>query len=209
MMKFDAQKYRQTDQRFTPVYQQIADQILSATGKTSGVCVDLGCGPGGLGKALLDKSDLFVHFFDQSVEMLEQVDEKMSAAGTHWRSSIICGDIACIDLADASVDLAVSRGSIFFWEDLEAAFREIERILASGGWGYIGGGFGSRQLKEEITSQMNADPDNIKGDFRNKIKRNLGPESRERFEKALQRSGIGNYSIVQNEDIGLWIQIRK
>jgi len=46
-------------------------------------------------------------------------------------------------LADASVDLVVSRGSIFFWRDPAAGVREAYRVLRRGGKAMLGGGLGS------------------------------------------------------------------
>ncbi|MDR3555775.1 MAG: methyltransferase domain-containing protein [Syntrophobacteraceae bacterium] len=58
------------------------------------------------------------------------------------RSDTLRGDVAAIELPDYSVNLVVSRGSVFFWEDCRGAFKELYRVLAPGGVGYIGGGLG-------------------------------------------------------------------
>ena len=49
-----------------------------------------------------------------------------------------------------SVDLVASRGSIFFWEDKKKGLSEVYRILKPGGWAYIGGGFGNKELQQSI-----------------------------------------------------------
>ncbi|MBC7343666.1 MAG: methyltransferase domain-containing protein, partial [Clostridia bacterium] len=41
------------------------------------------------------------------------------------------------------------QGFGVFWENLEKAFKEIHRVLAPGGIAYIGGGFGTSELKKE------------------------------------------------------------
>jgi len=209
-MKIDVKEYSQIEKNvFAPVYPLIADQIIGATGKTAGTCIDLGCGTGALGQALLEKTDLFVYFFDESAEMLDLVGKKMAESGIEGRFNTLCGDVTSIGLDTDSVDLIVSRGSIFFWEDLEKAFQEIERILAPGGWAYIGGGFGSRQLGKEIIAKMQAKEQEGKEDFSLKVKRNLSPESQDLFAVALKHSGIKSYTFLRNEDVGLWIIIRK
>lgn len=118
------------------------------------------------------------------------------------------GEVTSIPLPDDSVDLAVSRGSIFFWDDVPQAFREIYRALAPGGFAYIGGGFGSKALKESIKQQMVA-RNNGGNQFGEKMRHNLGLEMRTQFQEALESAGIPDYSIIHGEDIGLWIVMRK
>ena len=47
------------------------------------------------------------------------------------------------------------------------------------------------------------------GPFGDKVRRNLGPETRNRFVTALETAGIDSYSILQSDDIGLWLVMRK
>jgi ubiquinone/menaquinone biosynthesis C-methylase UbiE len=124
------------------------------------------------------------------------------------RADTIQGDVTSIPLPDASVQLAVSRGSVFFWIDLPKAFAEIYRVLAPGGWAYIGGGFGSKELKERIVREM-ALQDRDGEKFRGRVRQNLGAEMHDRFEASLKAAGITAYDIYRNEDIGLWLVIRK
>jgi len=44
---------------------------------------------------------------------------------------------------DNSVDLVVSHGSIFFWDDQVKGLQEVYRVLRPGGKAMIGGGVGS------------------------------------------------------------------
>lgn len=120
-----------------------------------------------------------MHFFDQSEDMLAIAASTIAECGLEDRAATLHGDVAHIPLPDDSVDLAVSRGSVFFWEDLPRAFAEIRRVLASGGWGYIGGGFGSAKIKAEIERKMRARSAREGGDFRGHVHRNLAPETRE------------------------------
>lgn len=193
---------------FAPVYPVIADQIIEYTGITSGSCLDVGCGPGYLGAALARKTDLSLIFFDQSEEMLQLCERTIDENGLRGRAGLLPGDTGSIALPDGSVDLIISRGSIFFWEDLPQALREMHRVLAPGGKTFIGGGFGSAALKESIRRQM-AERNQGKDQFGQKMRANLGPEMRSRFEQALRTAAIPNYEILQNEEIGLWIMMHK
>ncbi|MGD9948491.1 MAG: class I SAM-dependent methyltransferase [Desulfobulbus sp.] len=193
---------------FAPVYPVIADQIIDHTGITSGTCLDVGCGPGHLGATLACKTELYLLFFDQSREMLELCERTIDEKGLRGRAGLLPGDIGSIALPDGSVDLIISRGSIFFWDDLPQAFREIHRVLTPGGKTFIGGGFGSVALKQSIRNQMAA-RNQGKDQFGQKMRTNLGPEMRRRFEECLQAAEINNFTILQDEEIGLWIMMHK
>ncbi len=193
---------------FAPIYPVIAGQIISATGITRGTCLDVGCGTGCLGVALAQSTDLHVIFFDQSEEMLALTEQTLEEKGLRGRAGLLPGEVGSIALPDGSVDLVVSRGSIFFWSDLAQAFREIYRVLAPDGQTYIGGGFGSKALKQSIRAQM-AERNQGGSQFGDKMRHNLGTEMRDRFETALHTAGITDFAIIHNEDIGLWIVMHK
>jgi ubiquinone/menaquinone biosynthesis C-methylase UbiE len=193
---------------FAPIYPVIADQIIEYTGIIRGNCLDAGCGSGYLGSALARKTDLHLLFFDQSEEMLALCDRTIHENGLQGRAELLPGDIGAIPLPDGAVDLVISRGSMFFWEDLPLAFGEIHRILAPGGKTYIGGGFGSLELQESIRRQM-AERNQGGDQFGKKMRTNLGPEMRIRFEEALSTAGIHDFEILQDTEIGLWIIMYK
>lgn len=211
-MKMNTQQAQQFDEIartvFAPVYALIADQIIAETGITQGVCLDIGCGGGHLGAALARATDLFVHFFDRSSEMMALAERTIIENRLQDRADTLQGDVCTIDLPDDAVNLAISRGSIFFWEDLPQAFREIRRVLAPQGCAYIGGGFGSHAMKDAISRQMQARNRGSRA-FGDKVRHNLGPETRRRFETSLHQAGIDSFSILHNDDIGLWIVMRK
>lgn len=113
-------------------------------------------------------------------------------------------------MKDESVDLGVSRGSVFFWEDLPRALTEIYRVLAPSGWAYIGGGFGSAAVKADIARQLQSwNHGDHEGSWQEKLRHNLGAISCSRFINALKTSGIPVYVILQGEAIGLWIAFQK
>ncbi|MBN2419729.1 MAG: class I SAM-dependent methyltransferase [Deltaproteobacteria bacterium] len=208
-MDIDAQKFDSIARNvFNPIYPVIASQIIEKTGITMGTCMDIGCGSGYLGAALAKTTQLYVYFLDQSVDMIEIVRRTIRENNLQDRSALLHSDVSNIDLPDNSINMAVSRGSIFFWDDLPQALKEIYRVLVPGGMAYIGGGFGNRELKESIKEKMMNDK-HADAQFPDHMRRNLSPETRNRFETALKSAGIDSYTILQNEDIGLWILIRK
>lgn len=208
-MKIDAQQFDTIARTvFAPVYPLIAEQIIQYTGITSGTCVEIGCGSGYLGAALAAKTDLYLLFLDQSETMLELCERTIDENDLRGRAGLLPGDVGSLALPDGSVDLIISRGSIFFWEDLPRAFGEIHRVLKPGGRTFIGGGFGNAVVKESIRLQM-AERNQGKDQFGDKMRTNLGPEMRARFEQGLQQAAINQYTILQDEEVGLWIMMQK
>lgn len=189
---------------FAPVYPVIAEQIRARTGIIQGVCLDIGTGGGYLGIALAGITDLEFYLMDKSPEMLEIAYTNVVVSGFQERARTIQGDVHRIPRDDASVNLVISRGSLFFWEDKARAFAEIYRVLTPGGKAYIGGGMGTAELFEKIKEQMG----------RRRHEFSLDPQGerfadhREAYRLALAEAGIENYSMNRNGG-GSWIQIWK
>ena len=189
---------------FAPVYPVIADQIKNKTCITKGICLDIGGGSGYLGIALAKVTELHVYLFDKSPEMLEIAARTIAASGLDSKIQTLPGDVRNIPFDDQSIDLVVSRGSIFFWENRPKAFKEIYRVLSPGGCAYIGGGFGTPELQKQITEKM------LKNnkDWLEMVKRNTGKHNEETFKEELCSAGIPRFEIIRNEK-GLWIFIRR
>lgn len=189
---------------FAPIYPIIAEQIKQKTGITKGTCLDVGTGGGHLGIALARSTDLYVYLFDKSQEMLEIADRNIAGYGLEAKIQTLSGDVHDIPLEDQSINLVVSRGSVFFWEDRQKAFKEIYRVLAPGGFAYIGGGFGTPELKKQVAGIM----EKKDSKWHEKVKRNTGDHSVEAFEKILQSAEIPVFKINRDE-AGLWIVMRR
>ena len=183
---------------FAPIYPVIAQQIKEKTNITDGICLDVGCGTGALGRALAKITELEFIFFDQSSQMLELTQNYAVEEDILYRSNFLNGDIHNIDLEDASVDIVISRGSTPFWDDWAKAYSEIARVLKVGGKAYIGGGFGNAELREKIINQMNENNPNWRDSFKDKLK----PE-REALPSILASLDLAHFSIIDDES-GFW-----
>lgn len=188
---------------FAPVYPMIAEQILDRCGVTRGQCLDVGSGPGSLGIALAQASDLSVTLLDSSSEALDIAEKNVLGAGLSSRVSLLQGDVHDIPLPAGSMDLVVSRGSIFFWDDLARAFSEIYRVISPGGKAYVGGGFGNAELSDSITAAMAKKNPDWKA-FRDK---NLGPDNQARIANVVADRGLPHQII--SDDSGFWVMIEK
>jgi len=189
---------------FAPIYPVIAEQIKQKTGITAGRCLDLGCGGGYLGIALAKITDLNITLLDTSQEMLDIAVSNISDCGLKARMQTSLADVQEIPWEDQSVDLIISRGSIFFWKDQQKAFEEIYRVLTPGGVAYIGGGFGTAELKKQIDSEM----EKRDKKWNEERKKRIGEHALEAFRNKLQSAKIPVFELDKNE-AGLWIVIRK
>lgn len=189
---------------FAPVYPVLARQIIDRTGISNGSCLDVGCGGGYLGLALARISGLETILFDESQDMLNLAQEYIRHSGLESRVTTMLGDVHDISLKDESINLVVSRGSMFFWNDRVRAFREIYRILAPGGAAMIGGGFGSADLLREIEAKMlERDPE-----WKTKRQQRIGKAKVQDYREELNRADIPSPEIIQDE-VGLWIVMRR
>ena len=188
---------------FAPIYPVIASQIVQQTQIAGGACLDAGCGTGALGRAIAQLGEFHVTFFDQSEPMLELAQTYAETENIAARSSFVLGDIHAIPLPSESVDLVISRGSAFFWDDWERAYGEILRVLRKGGRAYIGGGFGTAALRHQITETMRK----RSPDWEKRAK-NRSQQKREELPEILEKLRPASFEII-NDDSGSWAHICK
>lgn len=193
---------------FGPAYPVIAEQIIEESGISEGLLLDIGCGGGHLGIAMAKKGGFMVGMMDPAPDMLKIAARNTEEARLSHRIHVVKGSAEDIPLPDESVDLAVSRGSVFFWKDQVAAFKEIHRILKPSAVAYIGGGFGSAAIRDDIVRKMKQRNKDY-GTWKQKMSERLGPDAIPRFTRALEESGIPNFKVSHDSGKGLWIIIRK
>ena len=126
-------------------YQTVAEDVIAFCGDQGDrVWVDLGSGPGGLGLALLEKiARGTMVMMDPKADALRRARDAARRRGDGSRAAAVVGSAESIPLPDESVDVVVSRGSFYFWQDRARGLREVWRVLRPGGRAMIGGGLGS------------------------------------------------------------------
>lgn len=189
---------------FKPIYPVIASQIIEKTKTNYGECIDIGSCGGHLGIEIARLTNMFVNLLDISPFALKVADKRIEDEGFKDRMKTVLGDVQEIPFKSESVELVVSRGSIWFWENQVTALKEIYRVLKNGGSAYIGGGFGNAKLKKEVFEKMEAREKNWEGRRKGFIKDN----SAEKFERLAKEAEIQSYEIIDN-DSGLWLCINK
>ena len=182
--------------KFLPAFPVLAKEIIDYTKISKGTCVDIGCGPGYLALEVAKISDLKIYALDISEPAIELAKQYIEKEGLANRIIPIVGDVHKMPFEDNSVDLVVSRGSLPFWKDKTTAFREINRVLKSGGMAYIGCGFGAGYVK-------------ITEDREFKDRKPPKKFTHDEILKALIGAGITEYTVVDDYHRGYWIIIRK
>jgi ubiquinone/menaquinone biosynthesis C-methylase UbiE len=186
---------------FAPAYPLLAGQIVSSTGVSKGTCLDVGSGGGYLGLALAKLTDLQVWLLDECDDNRTIAEDNISQWGLIERVRAFTGDVHAIPFRDGSVDLVVSRSSLFFWKSQDIAFREIRRVLVPGGSAYIGGGFGSEELRRSIEEQMSKRSPDWRPKFDEKQDDGF-------FAVQLRSAGIDDFQMTRDES-GFWISFQK
>jgi arsenite methyltransferase len=117
--------------------------ILAAVGATQlprgGVAADIGFG-GGLGLQLLLErvgDDGVVHGIEIADDMLRRAKSKFGGDG---RLRLAPGSLTRLPLDDGAVDALITVNTVYFIAELDAACRELARVLRPGGRAVIGVG---------------------------------------------------------------------
>ena len=188
------------DGAHAPTYPLIAKQITDRSKIGEGIAIDVGAGPASLSIAIARITQLEIYAMDISPEMLLIAHESVEKEGFEGRIKPMSGDVHQMPFQDDFADLIFSRGSMFFWKDLSQAFREMYRVLKPDGAGYIGGGFGSAEVRKKVK-------DNFKrksgGSYKSPPKINVGV-----LKIALLEAGINDYILI-NDESGLWVLFKK
>ncbi len=121
-------------------------------------------------------------------------------------------------MPDESVDVVVSRGSFYFWQDRAKGLREVRRILRPGGHAMIGGGLGRNY------------PEWARREFINRKRKSAdrnGPaaackfaeaRSSETFRRLAEEAGLPAFEVIgegglgpddPKSGIGIWVRFQK
>jgi hypothetical protein len=77
------------------------------------------------------------------------------------------------------------------------------RVLKIGGHAYIGGGFGTKELREQITAQMSQEKPDWRDSFKDRVK-----AEREALPQILNTLNTAQHTIIDDES-GWWVFITK
>lgn len=189
---------------YAPVYREIAGQIINKTGKRKGKCLDIGSGGGHQGLAVALITGLEVCLLDRSAKVLECAKEKIAYMNLENRVRTVQGEAENLPFEENTFDLVISRGSIDFWENRPKGLEEAYRVLKPGGYAYIGGGFGTVELRMRINSLNGVEEGSKKGTLKNP----QWEESVWIYHNAVRQSKIKEFEFI-SDDAGIWIVFSK
>lgn len=123
-----------------PVYPWLLQDLQQACndGLTGKTVLEIGCGPGFMLPLLFAATQKQVFAVDLSEAMLKLAKTSGRAAN----ASLTQGEASHLPFAMNSFDIVYSRGSIFFWPDINSALSLIAQVMKPGGMALIGGGYG-------------------------------------------------------------------
>jgi len=208
------------DIKLPDYYETVAQDVIAFCGSSDDrVWLDLGSGAGPVGLALLEMvPESTMVLMDPNAEALCHALDAARQRGVASRVVTVVGSAESMPLPDASVDVVVSRGSFYFWQDRAQGLREILRILRPGGRAMIGGGLGSgypqwarqefiRRRRESVAAE---DPE-----AERKFAEARSPET---FRRLAAEAGLPSFEVVgegglgaddPNTGIGIWLRFEK
>ena len=192
--------------------------ILNLCKPEKGFWVDLGAGKGQLTIPLVEATDNPVVMLDPNADSLSQGLELAREKGLAHRLSAVVGVAENIPFPDNSVDLVVSRGSVFFWSDPVKGLQEVHRVLRPGGKAMIGGGAGSGYPKEAVEELIRIRKSNLEGEDAEKWKRFVELRRPEQMRQWAAQAKIPEFEVAGKGAIsaddpkvgqGVWLRFTK
>jgi len=202
-------------------YETVAEDVVRFCGSSGGrVWLDLGSGPGGVGLALLEKiHEAVMVLMDPDAEALRQALDSARERGLSARAVALVGSAESIPLPDESVDVVVSRGSFYFWQDRAQGLREVWRVLRPGGRAMIGGGLGRCYPQWARQEFIRKRRESVAAKGPEAVREFVEARSPETFRRLAVEAGLPAFNEVvgdgglgpdeANTGIGIWLQMAK
>lgn len=131
------------EQELPSRYPYVVQDILKYCQPKNGFWIDLGAGKGQVSIPLIEATGHAVVMIDPDEESMMKGLAAAREKGLQDKLFAVVGIAEELPVPSNSVDLVVSRGAIFFFDDPAEGLREIYRVLRPGGKAYVGGGAGS------------------------------------------------------------------
>lgn len=199
-------------------YPYVVEDALKLCKPQKGFWVDLGAGKGQVAIPLIEATGNPVVMLDPKPEAMAEGLQIAREKGLEDRLLAVVGMAEEMPFPDNSVDLVVSRGSIFFWDDPVQGLREVHRVLRPGGTAYIGGGAGSGYPKWAVEKLIQGRKERLHGDDVEKWERFVELRRPEQMKKWAEEAGLGDAVVmgkgaISDEDDrvgqGVWLLLEK
>ncbi|MHB8899924.1 MAG: class I SAM-dependent methyltransferase, partial [Thermoguttaceae bacterium] len=199
-------------------YRYVVEDILKYCQPGKGVWIDLGAGKGQVATALIEATGHPVVMIEPDGQAMLEGLKAARAKGLEDRLAAVVGVAEALPLPDNSVELVVSRGSIFFWDDPAKGLREVNRVLRPGGKAYIGGGAGSGYPPEAAQKLVAQRKKNLEGAEAEKWRQFVELRRPEKMRAWAEAAGLKDFTVmgqgaISTEDPrvgqGVWLLLTK
>lgn len=199
-------------------YPYVVQDALAFCEPEPGFWLDLGAGKGQVAIPLIEATGNPVVMLDPDEEAMTQGLAAAREKGLADRLTAVLGVAESMPLVDDSVDLLISRGSIFFWDDPVQGLREVRRVLRPGGKAYIGGGAGSGYPKWATEKLIEDRKSKLEADDPGKWPRFVELRRPEQMKQWAEKAGLQNYRVMGEGAIsaadarvgqGVWLLFEK
>jgi SAM-dependent methyltransferase len=177
-------------------YAYVVKDVLDFCQPQRGFWVDLGAGKGQVAIPLIETTGNPVIMLDPNADAMSKGLEIARAKGLGHQLSAVIGVAEAMPFPDNSVDLVVSRGSIFFWDDPVKGLQEVYRVLRPGGKAMIGGGAGSGYPQEAAEELIASRKKKLEGDEAEKWKRFVDLRRPEKLRGWAEAAGLTNFNLA-------------
>jgi len=199
-------------------YETVAQDAMALARRDRGFWLDLGCGSGGVGLALARRSASMILLVDPNPDALGEGMRAARAQGVSDRVWLLAAQAEHLPLRDSCLDLVVSRGSVFFWDDPARGISQVRRVLRPGGCAMIGGGVGSGYpdwARREFMRRRREDASQQGADVLARFDEERSPDT---FHRLAMMAGLSQYEIVSDtgaatarasQGVGIWLRFMK
>lgn len=185
-----------SEQELPSRYPYVVEDILKYCHPEKGVWIDLGAGKGQVAIPLIEATGNPIVMVDPNAEaMSEGLGIARGKDLEHCLFAVV-GVAEQMPLPDDSVDLLVSRGSIFFWDDPVQGLREVHRVLRPGGKAMIGGGAGSGYPRWAVEKLIGKRKSQLEGDEAEKWKRFVELRRPEQMQRWAAEAGLADFVVL-------------
>jgi SAM-dependent methyltransferase len=199
-------------------YVYVVQDILKYCQPKKGFWVDLGAGQGQVAIAMIEATGNPVVMLDPNTEAMTLGLATAREKNIEDRLFAVTGSAEALPFPDNTVDLVVSRGSIFFWNDPIKGLKEVYRVLRPGGKAYIGGGAGSGYPGSAAEKLIQDRKAKLQGDEAEKWQRFIALREPEQMRKWAADAGLQKFEVMGKGAIsaedprvgqGVWLLFEK
>ena len=199
-------------------YACVVEDMLKYCRPDKGFWIDLGAGKGQVAIPLIEKTGNPVTMLDPNAEAMSEGLKTAREKGLENKLFAVVGVAEKMPFPDNSVDLVVSRGSIFFWDDPVKGLQEVCRVLKPGGKAYVGGGAGSGYSASAVKKLIEQRQQKMEGDEAEKWKRFAELRRPGQMRRWAEDAGLSGFQIMGQGAIsaddekvgqGVWLLFEK